>query len=134
MTPFNLLRQLAGLSLQKTADALNVRLDTVKSWDSGRRGSPDGALHELRALIARQERAAAEALALIAKQRPAELELGYAADDHEAQSLGWPCVGAQAAVLGRILAGAPNDVKIHLVPRGSTVGTAAAADAREAQR
>lgn len=58
---------------------------------------------------------------------PDEIEIGYPADDHEAQSLGWPCVEAWAAMAARVLAA--SDTRIRLVPRGSTPGTAAAADA-----
>ena len=58
-----------------------------------------------------------------------QIELGYAVDDAEAQSMGWPCASAQWASLGIIAAG--TDRHITLVPRGTTVATAAAADARE---
>lgn len=108
---------------------LNVRIDTVKSWSAGRNRTPDGVLATLRDLAHRIDKAATEALALIAEHRPPEIELSYAVDDAEAQSLGWPCVGAQAAAFGRIVAGVPDGVKVVLVPRGSTTGTAAAADA-----
>lgn len=129
MTPFALLCGVCGLSHREAANMLNVRIDTVKSWSAGRNRTPDGVLATLRDLAHRIDRAAAEALALIAEQQPPEVELGYAVDDAEAQSLGWPCVGAQAAALGRIVAGVPEGVKVILVPRGSTIGTAAAADA-----
>lgn len=130
MTPFALLCGVCGLSHREAANLLSVRIDTVKSWSSGRNPTPDGALAELRALARRIDRAAAEALALIAEQRPPDIELGYAVDDHEAQSLGWPCVGAQAAAFGRIVAGIPDGVRVTFAPRGSTPGTAAAADAQ----
>lgn len=84
---------------------------------------------ELRSLYAKIEKAATEALAVIAVA-PGEvdvIELGVSADNHEAQSLGWPCVGAHAAVLGLVAARCGQPVRI--VPRGSTVATAAAADA-----
>lgn len=129
MTPFSLLCGVCGLSHREAANLLKVRIDTVKSWSSGRNPTPDGALADLRALARRIDRAATEALALIAEQRPPEIELGYAVDDHEAQSLGWPCVGAQAAALGRIVAGVPDGARVSLAPRGTSGGTAAAADA-----
>lgn len=132
MTPFALLCGVCGLSHREAATFLGVRPDTVKSWSAGRNRTPDGVLAALRDLAHRIDRAAGEALALIAEHRPPEVELGYAADDAEAQSLGWPCVGAQAAAFGRIVAGLPDGVRVELVPRGSSVGTAAAADAHEA--
>lgn len=128
MTPYDLLRRRCGLSQPEAAEFHKVRLDTVKSWCSGRNRANDGVLAELRRLHAQIERVAAEALAAIAAAPEAEeIELGYAADDHEAQGLGWPCVGAQAASLGLVIARC--DRPIRLTPRGSTVATAAAAEA-----
>ena len=85
---------------------------------------------ELRALYARQKQAAAEALAMMAERPDVDqVELGYAVDDHEAQGMGWPCATAQWACLGMVAAAC--DRPVSLVPRGTTVATAAAADARE---
>jgi transcriptional regulator with XRE-family HTH domain len=130
LTPFALLTRLAGLSLSEAARFLGVRRDTVNSWSSGRNRTPPGVLAQLRDLVAMQERAAAEALRLIASaESEAEIELGYPADDHEAQALGWPCVGAWFGMAARVVAG--TDRPVILVPRGSTVATAAAAEAHE---
>lgn len=131
MTPFALLCGVCGLSHREAADMLGVRLDTVKSWSAGRNRAPDGVLDDLRKLAQQIGRAADEALALIIEKAPPVVELGYAADDVEARSLGWPCIGAQRAAFGRVIAGIPDGVQIRLVPRGSTIGTAAAADAHE---
>jgi len=59
---------------------------------------------------------------------PDDIEVGIAVDDHDAQSLGWPCVGAHAAVIRRLIEILPKDIakKIKVVPRGSTLATAAA--------
>jgi hypothetical protein len=139
LTPAALLIQIGGLSHREAADFLRVRLDTVQSWHRSRNPTQarDGVIAELRGLIARQETAAAQAtdqIAALAGRHgaPTEIEIGYPADDHEAQDLGWPCVGAWRAMAARVVAAAP--IKIILVPRGSTPGTAAAADAREAWR
>jgi hypothetical protein len=134
MNKFALLTHFSGLSLREAADFHHVRLDTVKSWSVGRRRAPAAVLDELRALIVRQEQGAAEALKQISELidehgEPDEIEIGYPADDHEAHSLGWPCVGAWRAMAARVVAKSPSAVK--LVPRGSTPVTAAAADARE---
>ena len=58
-------------------------------------------------------------------------EFGLASDDEEARSLGWPCVGAHRAV-ARILWESGLDIVV--VPRGSTIATAAAADADDRSR
>jgi hypothetical protein len=136
-TLFDLLAQACGLSQREAADFLRVRLDTIKSWASGRRQAPQDALAELAALANRIDTAAAEALAQIEKMVaqhgvPAEIDLGVAADDAEAQSIGWPCVGAQCASFGLVVArGTKRGYRFRVSPRGSTVATAAATDAHE---
>ncbi len=130
ITAYALLLDRCGLSHREAADFHGVRHDTVKSWSAGRNPTPDGVIAELRDLYARIERAAADQLKLIKKQRPAIIELGLAADDHEAQSRGWPCVGAQAACYGIIAARTQQIVRI--VPAGSTPATALAADMHDA--
>lgn len=137
ITPFGILASLAGLSHREAALVCGVRLDTVKSWSSGRNRAAAGAIDDLRALIARQERSAAEAVAQIAHLAqshgaPDEIEIGYPADDYEAQALGWPCVGAWAAMAARVVAATP--IPIMLVPRGSTPTSAAVADAHEQKK
>ena len=126
LTPFALLLGRCGLSHREAAELLAVRLDTVKSWSTGRNRAPAGAITALRGIYARIDQAAAETLALIRQQAPEEIEIGIATDDHEARSLGWPCVGAHAALAGLVVARC--GVPARIVPRGSTVATAAAAD------
>lgn len=101
---FSLLAGRCGLSHREAADFLNARIDTVKSWASGRNRAPDGVIAELRGLYRRIERAAAEVLALAAEQRPAELTLFLARSDDEARERGWPCRAAQAASLAIVAA------------------------------
>ena len=118
-TLFRLLSQVCGLSHREAADFLSVRLDTVKSWSSGRNPTPPGVLNELAALAERIDAAADEGVAYqnfitsysvtpaVIKELdgvPEAIELELAADDAEAQSLGWPCVGAHRAVLALTVA------------------------------
>jgi hypothetical protein len=85
---------------------------------------PD-AVAALRALYRRIDLAAREALVIISAQpQDAVVEIGLAADDYEAQQLGWPCASVHEAVLGVVVALASGQVRI--VPRGSTSATAAA--------
>ena len=120
-----------GLSHREAADLHRVRLDTVKSWASGRNRPPPGAITELRTLYARIERSARATITQTTRMGPQPdcIELGLASDDTEAQGLGWPCVGAQAAMLGLVTAWTQSPIAI--VPRGSTPATAAAADATD---
>ncbi|MFN7305714.1 MAG: hypothetical protein ACK5TQ_03935 [Acetobacteraceae bacterium] len=127
MTPYRLLLSRVGLSQADAATLHQVRLDTIKSWCAGRARAPVGVIAELRTLYKRQKTAAAEALQMVA-ERPevSQIELGYAVDDHEAEGMGWPCAAAQWATLGMVVAAC--DRSVSLVPRGTTVATAAAAD------
>lgn len=64
-----------------------------------------------------------------------EIEIGYPVDDHEANELGFPCIGAWRQMAGRLIDelmlidDAFDPARIVFVPRGSTPATAAAADA-----
>lgn len=133
MTPYNLLRQACGLSQSEAATLRGVRIDTVKSWDTGRREAPDQAIEQLRnlyGLIVEKAGEIADHINTFVESRggsPESIEVGYPVDDHEAQALGVPCVGAWRAMAGMVLVELTVDVKF--VPRGSTVATAAAADA-----
>ncbi len=134
VTPFALLASLAGLSREEAGELVGFPLDTVKSWAAGRRPARPEALAALRGLIAAQERGAAEALAEIARViaaqgAPDRIDIGFPSDDHEAQTLGFPSVGAWGAMAARVLARSP--IPIRLVPRGATLASAAAADARD---
>jgi hypothetical protein len=83
----------------KEVMATHVMRETVKSWSSGRNPTPAAILDRLAGLAAHIDAAADEAVAL------GEAGLaGLAADDAEAQSLGWPCVGAHRAVIARAAA------------------------------
>lgn len=133
MTTYNTLLSASGLSLREAADYHNVRLDTVKSWSSGRNGVPDGAIDEIYNLVARQLQAAQQAanhITTTIEQRgtPEDIELGICTDDHEAQSLGWPCASTHKVVIGLTIGLLPPDIAalVVIVPRGSTPASAAA--------
>ena len=126
---YRLLRERCGLSLDEAAAFHDTRIDTVRSWSSGRRNAPPGAIDELRALYAKIERAASELVDIAKKIEAEAIEISLSSDDHEAQSLGWPCAGAHEAAIGIAAARLSRDVII--VPRGSTPATAAAADAHK---
>lgn len=134
MTPFSAICQLAGLSHREASNILTVRIDTVKSWSNGRNRAPESILGELRSLISQQITTADEVVAMMDRTisdrgRPDTIHIGYPADDHEAQTLGWPCVGAYRAMIARVIYMSQNEIR--LVPRGSTITTAAAADAHQ---
>lgn len=129
MTPFSLLLRLSGLSQREAAFVLNASASSIDKMARGVRSTPQGVIAELRDLIAKQERATDEALDVLDKMGADVIELGYPADNHEAQSLGWPCVGAWAGMAARVIAG--TDLPVDLVPRGSTLATAGASDIRE---
>lgn len=134
MTPYALLKLRCGLSHQEAAALHGVRLDTVQSWVIGRNQAPAGAIAELRTLYRQIDTTAHEAALRIRRMRPQPdtVELGLASDDHEAHQLGLPCVGAHRALLGLVVARVALPVRI--VPRGSTVATAAALEGHSVAR
>jgi hypothetical protein len=110
-----------GLSQRQAAAFLKVREDTVNKCAAGKSRVPPGWLVELKALSDQIERAAQAGLAQIENASPGTaIELGFAVDDHEARSLGWPCASAQIASLSRIWAALPSDRQVIFVPRGAT--------------
>lgn len=123
-----------GLSQRQAAEFLGVRLDSVERALRGRDRTPPGWLAELRRLHARQRQAAQQAYAIWQQHQPDQLELSIASDDAEAQAppLGWPCQAAQLAAYRMLWEMLPPDVRIILVPRGTSVATAAAADRHDA--
>ncbi|NFV79982.1 helix-turn-helix domain-containing protein [Magnetospirillum aberrantis] len=136
MTAFALLLSLVGLSHREAANFVGVSIDSVRGWINGRRTPPAAVLDELRAMIAAQELAAAEALELITEQyeealgagrKLTAIDLGYPADDAEATLLGLPCVSAWRMMAARVVAKSP--VPVRLIPRSSTLATAGAAEA-----
>lgn len=144
MTPFAALQSLCGLSNREAAEFLQVTEDTVKSWRTGRRSAPDGAITELLELWTAIDNTASEEAEEIMRRiheagaMPETIEIGYPADDHEAQALGLPCVGAWRQMAGRLIDELvqmyedPVEIgRIRFVPRGSTLTAAAADDAHE---
>lgn len=118
MTAFYCLMTACGLSNQEAADFLGVSLGSIEGWKSGRRNAPDGVFSEMRTLWRSMMSAAQMAAETIEQSGVEETEIGLASDDHEAEHLGLPCVGAHRALLGMIIA--MTDVRIAIVPRGST--------------
>jgi hypothetical protein len=128
MTPYLLLMQACGLSQREAAELRNVRVDTVKSWCTGRNNAPQAAVDQLRDLYGRLVETAGNAVeAIEAMAGDSPVEIGYPADDHEARALGMPCVGAWRAMAAMVVA--EMHCPVRLVPRGSTPSTAAAMDA-----
>jgi len=124
-----------GLSQRAAAEYLGTRIDSVKAWESGKSAVPAGVWGELRALADRQETAATAACeAWEAAGEPASVQLGVASDDSEARQLGWPSAESHLAVARRVWEMLDGAAEVRVVPRGSTVATAAAIEAREKRR
>lgn len=133
-THFAILCSACGLSQREAAVLLNVRPDTVRSWAIGRNPVPDGAMTELAKLFAHIHAQAENGLKILNEMtrkhgKPTVIDLNLASDDAEARSLGFPCASAQAASLGILIGlGMQEGHRFNVVPRGSTVAGAAAAD------
>lgn len=132
-----LLIDACGLSQREAAEFLSVRLDTVKSWYRAHPpAARPGIISELQSLNAKQRRAAANFINLTRKLAREgtisdTIEVGIASDDAEARSLGWPCVGAHRMAIAMATARLPH-TRVVIVPRGTTLATAAAADVHDA--
>lgn len=139
MTPFSALQSLCGLSNREAAAFLGMTESAVEKFRRGAKKAPAGALRDLRALWTVIDLAAVDAAEAIGREGLLDveggIEIGYPADDHEAGQLGLPCVGAWRQMLARLIDElmmideAFDPSRIELVPRGSTLATAAAADA-----
>jgi hypothetical protein len=108
-TPFSLLCHRCGLSRAEAARFLEVDEATVEGWDSGKVACPDGFMAQMRLLYRQISAIAEQAMQHFvnfskSQGAPAEVELGAAATDADAQRLGLPCVGAHHAVLGMVIA------------------------------
>ena len=131
---YNFLLKASGLSQREAAIFHDVRLDTIKGWCGGKTDAPLGALEEIAELILKQRAAADETLEQFDAAAIGDVELGAASDDYEAAALGWPSASAQHQALALIAADMIADgVAVSVVPRGSTVATAAAADVHETE-
>ncbi len=139
MTLFSLWRHLCGLSQREVAAVLGMSLRSVEDFEAWKPCKP-AIIAEMRELRERIEAAADEMLTglegAIREAREAApgapvdgLDVGYAADDHEARAMGWPCMGAQRASLALVIEALPPEIEVRLVPRGSRPASAAAADA-----
>ena len=127
---FKCLLSAAGLSLTEAADYLDVSRKNITRWANGTLEPPAGVLNELTKLIQKQNEAVKQTLDLIGQSEGVgEYEIGFPTDGTEAKDMGWPSVSAFKMVAGRIIAEATDVIKV--VPRGSTVGTAAAADVQD---
>lgn len=114
LTSLAVLLDRCGLSRQEAADYLGRSLDTVKSWVSGRNPTPPDVTREFIRLYATIEKAVEAALERFARY-PAgtAIKLMLAPDLEEAQELGWPTIGTQAAALGLIVARCPHHVEVN---------------------
>lgn len=116
----------------EAAIALKISKSQVEKMSRDERSTPSGIIIEMRELIRRQQDAAdafldqIDALSDGENGPPSDIELGYPADDFEAQQLGMPSVRAWSVVAGRIIA--ETEIPVRLVPRGATPASAKAAD------
>lgn len=136
VTLFNSLRELCGLTHEECAAYLDVRLDSVKSWSSGRRSVPDGVETQLIKLWRLMENEAsriidnieAQLIELEAFGMPESIEFGIPKSREEANELGWPSVGSFMRIAALVAANV--EVPLELVERGSTPASRAAINAR----
>jgi hypothetical protein len=121
MTFFASLIRRLGLSQSEATHYLGVRLDTVKSWSSGRNGVPDGVLSQLHALGVTQRRAADAIAKTMRASRAAKIEAAVRPGE-------WPCDGAAIVPLVDAWLATDGTRRVEIVEPGSAPATLAAAD------
>ncbi len=130
MTPFAAYLATSNVTYEQAAHHFGLPVTTIEDWASGRSKAPDEATEWAHQLIvgmltkANTLTAAYEDLKANYGE-PGEIEIGISTDDHEAQLNGFMSKTHERATMGLALAQLPTGV-IKLVPRGSTLGTAAA--------
>lgn len=128
MTPFKLMLYATRLSNREAAAYLNMSVRTVENNASGKNQTKPAVMEELRDLYNVQRDAANHALAELDRRQLDVLVLGRPSDDQEAQSAGWPCVGAWVGAAAMVIA--ETSATTRVVPLGSEPATALAADMR----
>ena len=128
----------SGMDTFEASTFHGIEEDAIMMWVAGDEEPEEEAVEKLAELVCRMAVSVGEALDYLLDQMeendgaPSFLEIGLASDDAEAEQLGWPCVRVHEMVLGMMVAQATEiGVPVSIVPRGSTVGSAAAADALE---
>jgi len=99
MTLYSAALHLVGLSHSEAADLHGVRLDTVKSWSSGRNGVPQGVWDDLRDLYETQQAAIDAALETIDTHPEADAVDLLTGTGRSAE---WPSEGAHMATLAAV--------------------------------
>lgn len=119
-----------GLEQKEAAKFLGVRPDTFRKAISGKTPTPPGWLLELAELSDTIQSLAENAMSELDNYpEDIPIDFGLATDDHEAEDLGLPFASCHAKVAEIIWVHCAN--RMTVVPRGSTVSTAAAEEFRK---
>lgn len=130
MTPFSAYIAASGLSYAEAGAILGATKETVRDWARGKSRTPADALawaHELVGAMLSKADTLADVYEQLAEQHgpPPVIEIAGSTDDYEAQSNGFVNLNHERATIGLAVAQLPLGT-VKLVPRGSTLATAAA--------
>lgn len=120
---YDLLRLRCGLSQAEAAEFHSARLDTVKSWCSGRRPAPDGPITELRDLYGAISAAAADLAEIVRRQRSTDedgiriFQIGLPLDDKDARKCGFPTASTCESAVAIAITMLPAGSRVRAVPR-----------------
>jgi hypothetical protein len=117
---YDLLRQACGISQVEAAENVHeARLDTVKSWCSGRRPAPPWAINQLQSLSRRIRRSGEQYAAFLEdiSQGNSSLTIGLPSDDADARAHGFPSTVAQLQAIAIAISMLPDDAEIRLETR-----------------
>ncbi len=134
---FGSLLAMCGMTHEECADYLGVRLDSVRSWSSGRRNVPQGVEAKLIELWNLMEDEAsriidgieAQLIELSVHGLPQSIEFGIPSSREEANELGWPSVGTFMRIAALVASNV--EIRLDLVERGSTLASQQAIYARK---
>ena len=129
-----------GMSVSEAATFHQTDEGIINKWIEGSEQPPADVMRSLSQLVCRMFESVeqvmdhviekAEAVLDGSDNYPDEIELGVASDDVEAQTMGWPTASTHETVIGMTAAQVlAIGIDVSVVPRGSTVTSAAAADA-----
>jgi hypothetical protein len=135
---FNTLLAASGLTQSEAADWFDTNKAQIVDWARGKSRVPDRVVNQIADLaeriLGRADTLADQIQKLVNEHGlPKEIEIAISTDDHEAALNGLPTVSTERVCIGWALAqlAAETRARVKIVPRGSTVATAAAERARQ---
>lgn len=115
---YNVLREACGISQAEAAEFHSTRLDSVKSWCTGRRSAPQGVISDLQKLARRIQTAGMDHAELLKRMTKGDVYfIGISYDERDARALGFPSMSAQMRAVAIAISQLPDDSEVRIVER-----------------